>query len=203
MSSQKASIESKPPQRRRGRERVAALLLAAAAVFAEKGYDAATMTEIAARAGAAIGSLYQFFPTKAALADALLDQYMTAVRAHLDGIAAQAAAMPMADLATALCYALVTMRNANPALVVLIESGNIDPAMIAAIRKEMRRSIGAILHSRARALPPAEQAAMAAAVLQMMKAAAAMNADPTIAGRKAALAEMAWMLENYLRARLG
>jgi AcrR family transcriptional regulator len=36
---------------------VAALIAAASAVFLEKGYDAATMTEIAARAGASIGSL--------------------------------------------------------------------------------------------------------------------------------------------------
>ena len=37
----------------------------------EKGYDAATMTEIAARSGTAIGSLYRFFPSKESLSDAL------------------------------------------------------------------------------------------------------------------------------------
>src|SRR5262245_43792395 len=69
------SAQPKAPRRRRGEIRVAALLAAAAAVFAEKGYQAATMTEIAARAGAAIGSLYQFFPSKEALAAALLQRY--------------------------------------------------------------------------------------------------------------------------------
>jgi AcrR family transcriptional regulator len=39
-------------------------MAAAAALFVEKGYDAATMTEIAARAGASIGSLDLFVPTK-------------------------------------------------------------------------------------------------------------------------------------------
>ncbi|MET1046071.1 MAG: helix-turn-helix domain-containing protein, partial [Hyphomicrobium sp.] len=52
------------PQRRPGQERVAALLEAAAAIIAEKGYDGATMAEVAARAGAQIGSLYRFFPNK-------------------------------------------------------------------------------------------------------------------------------------------
>ena len=33
------------------------------------------MTEIAQRAGAAIGSLYQFFPSKEALAEALFDRF--------------------------------------------------------------------------------------------------------------------------------
>ncbi|WP_300295246.1 TetR/AcrR family transcriptional regulator [Ferrovibrio sp.] len=202
MSSQKASALSKPPQRRRGRERVAALLAAGAQVIAEKGYDGATMTEIAARAGASIGSLYQFFPTKAAVADALLEQYMAAVHAHLDGIEAQAATAPLADLAQALCHALVTMRAANPALVVLIENGTIDPAMIATIRRAMRQRVVAILRRRARRMPAAELAAMAAAVLQMMKSAAAMHADATLPGRKAALEELCRMLCGYLQARL-
>ncbi len=66
---------ARAPQRERGRARVAALMAAAAEVFAENGYDAATMTEIAARAGASIGSLYQFFPTKELIAEALHAQY--------------------------------------------------------------------------------------------------------------------------------
>jgi AcrR family transcriptional regulator len=39
---------------------VAALLDAAGSGFADRGFDGATMTEIAARAGASIGLLYQF-----------------------------------------------------------------------------------------------------------------------------------------------
>jgi len=215
MSSQKARPEKaragkpasdtaapKAPQRQRGRDRVALLLAAGAQVFAQKGFDAATMTEIAAAAGASIGSLYQFFPTKAALADALLEQYMTAVHAHLDGIATKATVAPLPDLAQALCHALLTMRAANPALVVLIENGNIDPAMIATIRKEMRQRVAGILQKRAPKLQGADLAATAAAVLQMMKSAAAMNADVTLPGRKAALEELVQMLHAYLQQRL-
>ena len=44
---------------------------AAAAVFDEVGYAAATTHLIAARAGTAIGSLYQFFPDKAAIFNAM------------------------------------------------------------------------------------------------------------------------------------
>ena len=211
MSSQKASATRKPlaaapeakaPSRRRGRERVATLLAAGAVVFADKGFDAATMTEIAARAGASIGSLYQFFPTKAALADALLEQHMNVVHAHLDAIAAQAATQPLPDLARALCNALVATRSANPGFVALLDSGNIDPAMIATIRKAMRQQVATILQRRAPHLPAAELAAAAAAVLQMMKSAAAMQADVTLPGREAALAELAQMLHAYLQVRL-
>jgi len=59
MSSNAQTTVARAPKRARGKQRVAELLEAAAAVFAEKGYEAATMTEIAARARAPIGSLYQ------------------------------------------------------------------------------------------------------------------------------------------------
>src|ERR1700735_2478069 len=66
---------AKEPKRERGKQRVAALMEAGAELFAEKGYEATTMTEIASRAGAAIGSLYQFFPSKEALAEALFNRF--------------------------------------------------------------------------------------------------------------------------------
>jgi AcrR family transcriptional regulator len=59
------------PRQERGERRVAQLLDAAAAEIAATGYEAATMCAIAERAGAPIGSLYQFFPNKTAIAHAL------------------------------------------------------------------------------------------------------------------------------------
>lgn len=59
------------PKQQRGKERVEKILDAAAAVFDELGYEAATTHLIAARAGTAIGSLYQFFPDKAAIFNAM------------------------------------------------------------------------------------------------------------------------------------
>lgn len=59
------------PRQQRGKERVEKILEAAAAVFDQVGYEAATTHMIAARAGTAIGSLYQFFPDKAAIFQAM------------------------------------------------------------------------------------------------------------------------------------
>ena len=81
------------PQRRAGEERVAALLQAAAEVIAEKGYDAATMAEVAARAGAQIGSLYRFFPNKDVLANALVDRFRARIAAAFDSIESQIATL--------------------------------------------------------------------------------------------------------------
>jgi AcrR family transcriptional regulator len=59
------------PKQKRGRQRVEKILQAAAEVFAEVGYEAATTHAIAERAQTAIGSLYQFFPDKLAIFHAL------------------------------------------------------------------------------------------------------------------------------------
>lgn len=59
------------PKQQRGKERVEKILDAAAAVFDQVGYEAATTHMIAAKAGTAIGSLYQFFPDKAAIFKAM------------------------------------------------------------------------------------------------------------------------------------
>ncbi len=55
------------PSQKRGKDRVEKILEAAAAVFDEVGYEAATTHQIAAKAGTAVGSLYQFFPDKASI----------------------------------------------------------------------------------------------------------------------------------------
>jgi AcrR family transcriptional regulator len=94
-------LSAREPKRERGKQRVAALLDAGAAVFVEKGYEAATMTEIAERAGAAIGSLYQFFPSKEALAEALFDRFAERWAASFAQVEARApgrSARELADL---------------------------------------------------------------------------------------------------------
>ncbi|MEU1039090.1 ScbR family autoregulator-binding transcription factor [Streptomyces sp. NPDC005551] len=56
-----------------------AILNAAAAVFDERGYEAATIGEVLARAGVTKGALYFHFPSKQALAEGVLGQQFAAV----------------------------------------------------------------------------------------------------------------------------
>src|SRR5258708_27700980 len=98
MSSQTGAAAAVLPKRQRGKQRVAELLAAGAAVFAEKGYATATMTEIAARAEAPIGSVDQIFPPNAPLADTLVRSYITLLTPHLESPEAQARALPTAAL---------------------------------------------------------------------------------------------------------
>jgi AcrR family transcriptional regulator len=63
------------PKQARSRERFDRILDAAAALFAEVGYNAVTADDIAARADTSVGGLYRFFPDKLAVFHALADRY--------------------------------------------------------------------------------------------------------------------------------
>jgi AcrR family transcriptional regulator len=64
------------PRQARSAARVELLLDVAEEVFEEVGYDAATTNLVAARADVPVGTLYRWFPDKAALAEALTDRYL-------------------------------------------------------------------------------------------------------------------------------
>lgn len=73
-------LPRKQPTQARSQARVGRILEAAAEVVDEVGYDAATTNMIARRARCSIGTLYQFFPHKAALLHALALQYTEEMR---------------------------------------------------------------------------------------------------------------------------
>lgn len=73
-----APAPAKPRTRRTRRpraEREAEILDAARAVFAERGYGAASMAEIAGRAGVVEGTVYSYFETKRALLIAVMKSF--------------------------------------------------------------------------------------------------------------------------------
>src|ERR1700684_3254048 len=120
MSSQnRAPLE---PQRDVGRQRVAELLQAAAAVIQERGFEAATMAEIAARADAKIGSLYRFFPNKDAWPERLLPRYPEALQAEYDAIHAHAADATPQELADVLIDLMVKLYPQARALTPFLDS---------------------------------------------------------------------------------
>ncbi len=70
----------KRPQQERSIQRVDAILSVAAALIAEKGVSAMKMTELATVAAIPIGSVYQYFPDKAAIVRALLERHSSRIR---------------------------------------------------------------------------------------------------------------------------
>jgi AcrR family transcriptional regulator len=160
---------AKEPKRERGKQRVAALIDAGAEIFAEKGYEATTMTEIASRAGAAIGSLYQFFPSKEALAEALFNRFAeraAAAFARVEERAPGCSARELADLFIDHKLGLGTDRD------VAIALSNVVAGIV-----ERRKPLGDALRGRIAAILSAgnptlgqdEAAAAAIIVNQVMK----------------------------------
>lgn len=64
----------KLPRQARARATVDAIVEATAQVLLEDGYDRFTTARAAERAGVSVGSLYQYFPNKAALVAAVIDR---------------------------------------------------------------------------------------------------------------------------------
>ncbi len=160
---------AKEPKRERGKQRVAALIDAGAELFAEKGYEATTMTEIAQRAGAAIGSLYQFFPSKEALAEALFNRYAERAAASFARVEELAPGRPARELADLLIDYKLALRTDRDATIALSSS----VAGIVERRKPLgdalRGRIASILRAANRALSEDEAAAAAVIVSQVMK----------------------------------
>lgn len=73
----------KSPRQQRSRAMVDAILEAAARILAQQGWARFTTNEVAAVAGVSVGSLYQYFPNKLSLAEAIRQRHLDAVLAAL------------------------------------------------------------------------------------------------------------------------
>jgi AcrR family transcriptional regulator len=72
------------PKQDRARNTVAVLLEAAARVLAERGWVGFNTNVVATRAGVSIGSLYEYFPNKQALVDAVAIEHLAKGEAMLE-----------------------------------------------------------------------------------------------------------------------
>lgn len=72
------------PTQVRSQRRVEKILAATIEVMGEVGFEAATTNAIAERAGVSIGSLYRFYPNKAAIMHALNNRCLNELRETLD-----------------------------------------------------------------------------------------------------------------------
>jgi AcrR family transcriptional regulator len=185
------------PKRERGRLRVAAITAAAIEVFTEKGYDAATMTEIAARSGTAIGSLYRFFPTKEALADALLLQYAQQMKNGLVALEQQARDISLERVADAFVDLMLLLQSQRSFAIALNDARSGSEDERKRFRKMTRASVADILRAAISGFTPARAKVMAVVLIHMLKAVANI-ADEESAARAALLAEIRHVVRLYL-----
>jgi AcrR family transcriptional regulator len=202
MSSQTDGALARAPKRARGKQRVAQLLEAAAAVFGAKGFEAATMTEIAARAGAPIGSLYQFFPAKEALADTLLQGYVALLAADLAALEARAARIDSRTLIDGLFGLLRGHPHERAAALPLAEARMDERTRRTTFRHMVRRQIAAVLRARSPGLSAEVARDTALVLLQLMKAASSLSDEEGLPGRAQGLAEIQDLAVHFVEQRL-
>jgi AcrR family transcriptional regulator len=189
------------PQREVGRQRVAGLLEAAAAVIQERGFEAATMAEIAARADAKIGSLYRFFPSKDAVAEALMQHYAEVLKAEYEAIQARAVVATPEELADTLIDLMTRRYPQTRAITALLDSRTDWTEIRRRFRNQALAGIKTALQACAPGLDDREADNVAPVVLNNMKMMVGMTMKdaPTSPG---APEELRLMNRLYLAARL-
>jgi AcrR family transcriptional regulator len=90
------------PQQQRSRQKLQLALDAADELLARGGAGALSTTRIAERAGISVGTVYQYFPDKEAIAEALARRYWAEFAALIDDAAARADSDPVGSLLDAL-----------------------------------------------------------------------------------------------------
>ena len=163
-------VEARVPKRERGKLRVASLMDSGAAVIAERGYGAATMTEIAARAGASIGSLYQFFPSKEVLADALLKRYGERMAAALDAVVTRADGASPQAISEGLISVMTDLKADRAAALVLLDARDESKTARSKLREIMLSRIERVLCLAAPRLTQTKAQTMSVMLLYMLKA---------------------------------
>lgn len=109
-----APVMRKAPRQARSRTTVDVIVQAAARVLAERGWAGFTTNHVAERAGISIGSLYQYFPGKQSLIEAIRRLHLADVLAAVRSAGGRE--LSAHERAVALVDRLVAVHAASPGL---------------------------------------------------------------------------------------
>ncbi len=115
--------------RKSRQERRRELLQAARDVFVEKGFGAATVDDIAVKAGVARGTFYLYFPDKRAIFEALVDEFLSRISACVKSIELHPDAPPPVEQLRANIQRVVALSLGEPTIVklALFDATGVDP----------------------------------------------------------------------------
>jgi AcrR family transcriptional regulator len=200
---------AKPVRKRqvRGEQRMAALLDAAADVFATQGYAKASTNAIAAAAGASPGTLYQFFKNKEAIAEALTARYVERLRAaHGEAFDPAVASLPLEEMLDRVIDPVVAFDRANPGFFALQSDPTLSPEFASAKRpaqKLMFQRLDQILAERAPGLEPEQRQRTAEVAVHLFRGMLPLIMNAAEADVPALVAETKEVLFAYLAPRVG
>ena len=107
MSTHSAEASMRKPRQSRAKFTRESLIDAATQVLKDQGYDNFNTNRVAERAGVSIGSLYQYFPHKQALIEAIVVRHVTMLASTIAAGLAQARALPIGDAMDLLVQATI------------------------------------------------------------------------------------------------
>ncbi|WP_280400940.1 TetR/AcrR family transcriptional regulator [Nocardia carnea] len=190
----------------RGRRRIEQILLAAAEVFAERGYENATTNAVAAAAGISPGSLYQYFRNKDELAAALAELYRERLVAFRATFETGSGPADLDVLLNQVLGPLVEFNLANPGFKALFARTDMPAALRAAvapahqaIHHQVETLIGTIFPE----LSPADRSRTTAVAIQTLRGMMPMIVEAPESDRPALVEELRLVLRSYLLARAG
>lgn len=134
----------KTPQQARSTACVDAILEATIQVLLKDGMAKLTTTRIASRAGVSVGTLYQYFPNKSAVLQALLERHLDGVVCAVEEACTQTEGATLAEIAEWVAAAFVRAKfhNLDASVGLYAISDDVDGKRIA--RKMHVRSIQAL-----------------------------------------------------------
>jgi AcrR family transcriptional regulator len=176
----KPPLQPAPPELRRvptqarSKERFERILDAADAVFADVGFDAATMDAIAERAGTSIGSVYQFFPNKKALFEALCTRYLERAQGLFESLLVSGiAAKPWPELVDAVIDAFWRFHVDLPGFRAVWAHQNISVEMLDAsdtVNRAIAERSEEVIHAFAPHVPKARRSVIAQIAVETVSA---------------------------------
>ncbi len=190
------------PAQERSRKRVERILDSAAVEFAELGFEAATMEGIAARAETSIGSLYQFFPNKAAIFGALQRTYIDKLKVLFDAIMAEdTSALPWTDVLDAGIDAFAAFHENEPGFRAVWLGLYLTKDMVVegeALNRQFADRVAIFLERISKKMAPAERRLVATMIVETISAMLIQAARRGPREGKAIMQETKVMMRRYL-----
>ena len=196
-----SSPSRRVPVQSRSERRLASFLSHAEAAIAEVGYEATTMTEIASRAGASIGSLYQYFPNKEAITVAVFRRYINELVARWATLSTEADHLDPDELGAQIIEQFIEFATEHPAFFP-IQGAPVDLKKNPAARHRLREQFAALFLKKNPALGGAGAHQVAVAALGTVKGLIELCSEARPRERLLIVVEYKQMLSAYLSRRL-
>ena len=194
----------KLPSQARAKATIDVIIEASTQLLLDQGYDRFTTARAAERAGVSVGSLYQYFPNKAALAAAVIDRCCEAFIVALDHALAGRPRITLAECIRAIVDVILVSHQVAPDLHRIVidlapRIGVVDKTD--RMSRKMAEAIEAVLRLHSDEIAPEIDLATAATIIETLLVALAHRAalaDSVPARDDAIASETTWMIIRYL-----